>query len=544
MTGKIAPGENGKAVLQIGDVRFEFDPPAPILKEEVVDIRVLGKGEALAIPRACLPAPMEIALPVLNLGELLGVGLAEREELRSLLADHLIRRFHPEIQEKDLADARKLLSEFLRLSRPVGPNIAANVKIAGSIELPGFSKLQELFQSLALASAPELEQGLEELIRHQARAAEGSRDTLCRLLVQERPLSESHLSRLINRERQAPREVRESFLQNVIRRTPAEPADADPRPALPPQAPAAVHESLPHEFRAENGEAQRVHPPADLPGRPARSVLPLERRPQAEGEAEIGNRQKDGGSAFHSKLRQAVEKIFCTPQEQLFAAAVGSVAEAAVAESSAGSVSEKRLSGAADPASIAFRSALRQKIMVDAQSESRTAVRAAEDARDPKVQQTAGGMLKGQELLKRLDPLVRAVGEPALLLFPFAIQNFISKIELAFYPIVSETDDEEDHHQGKHTGGQRQVVHFRLSLPALGAIEALLRYDDAGILLDLTVEKPEAREVIESQFSKLRERLSARGYEDISMQVVCGRPREIKPDWVYEVCADGRGVIA
>jgi len=87
-----------------------------------------------------------------------------------------------------------------------------------------------------------------------------------------------------------------------------------------------------------------------------------------------------------------------------------------------------------------------------------------------KAVQSFDNLVKSQEILQRINPLVQAAGEPTFLMFPMLIGGFLSKLEASFYP-AENVYDQEKNQSGGEGGKSLSKFSFKIELPNLGNIE-------------------------------------------------------------------------
>lgn len=143
-------------------------------------------------------------------------------------------------------------------------------------------------------------------------------------------------------------------------------------------------------------------------------------------------------------------------------------------------------------------------------------------------------MLRGHELLDRLNPLMNMLGEPAFLLFPAIIHGFASELEMTLYPGRPQEageDEEEESEERKRSKGYRRFE-FEIQLPGLGRVQSRASFRTGEFLLDLTAENETAAAFLEERSGRLKSVLLASGYERIEFRVSAAPFTEIRPGWM------------
>lgn len=141
-----------------------------------------------------------------------------------------------------------------------------------------------------------------------------------------------------------------------------------------------------------------------------------------------------------------------------------------------------------------------------------------------------------QESLNQLNPLMHALGEPALVLFPFLFQGLLSHSEVTIDPYRGgrksgqNRRDDEDGEKGDATPYQR--VQVSVPLPQLGTIDVDVAHRDKEILVRLTADDPEIVTFLEAQFENLAAILHREGFERSELTAHLGRNERTAPHWI------------
>ncbi|MCC6220082.1 MAG: hypothetical protein IT291_02465 [Deltaproteobacteria bacterium] len=125
-----------------------------------------------------------------------------------------------------------------------------------------------------------------------------------------------------------------------------------------------------------------------------------------------------------------------------------------------------------------------------------------------------------QETLNRLNPLMQALGEPALIMFPFLFQNFISHGEVIIDPdrqnkgSKQKSSDGSTHHdEGLSNGEAYRHIHINLTLPTLGQTIVDIAHRKHEILVRFTLDDEEKAEFLAEQLDFLSAILRSSGFE-------------------------------
>jgi hypothetical protein len=153
--------------------------------------------------------------------------------------------------------------------------------------------------------------------------------------------------------------------------------------------------------------------------------------------------------------------------------------------------------------------------------------------------------MKGQELLRQLNPLMQAAGEPAMMLFPAFMQGFLSQLEVSYFspqdkvPVSGEQKKQDQ----KGHEGELEHIKIQLDLPSLGAVTVDLAHNEESLLLNFTLDEQEKADFVEGFVSKLSERLKSRAYKKLEINVKAGKADSVRPEW-FDALVKSSMVIA
>jgi len=147
-------------------------------------------------------------------------------------------------------------------------------------------------------------------------------------------------------------------------------------------------------------------------------------------------------------------------------------------------------------------------------------------------------MAQTQETLNRLNPLMHAIGEPALILFPFLLQGLLTHSEVTIGSRSggkkkqqksgqSEGDEEESAQETK----LYQRIQVRVPLPELGIVDVDIAHRDREILARFTVETQEVGAFLLEQLEHLAITLKEQGFEHAELVANVGQKNDDSPLW-------------
>lgn len=129
-------------------------------------------------------------------------------------------------------------------------------------------------------------------------------------------------------------------------------------------------------------------------------------------------------------------------------------------------------------------------------------------------------MLSAQETLQRLTPVMQALGEPALLLFPCIVQGFLTHAEIRFSrPPAGEGDVRKEASTPGANRDQFERINLVLPLPTIGEISVDIAHRKGEILMNLGFESSVVGEFVREQLPLLGRALQRRGFQKIDINI-------------------------
>ena len=152
-----------------------------------------------------------------------------------------------------------------------------------------------------------------------------------------------------------------------------------------------------------------------------------------------------------------------------------------------------------------------------------------------------------QETLTQLNPVMQALGEPALLLFPFLFQGLVSHSEITVDSRSGKkqkSDSESDDDQGsKRKTEPYQRIQVTVPLPSMGLIDVDIAHRQKEILVRLTVEKNEVGSFLLEHLEHLSPILRNLGFESAELVAHVGKTSDNLPAWSLGL-QNSRAIIA
>lgn len=127
-----------------------------------------------------------------------------------------------------------------------------------------------------------------------------------------------------------------------------------------------------------------------------------------------------------------------------------------------------------------------------------------------------------QQTLSAVAPLLKAAGEPTLILFPLFIHGLLSKLEVQYQAPPAKDCEQEDRAESATSPQLFSRLLIKLELPKLGPLQADIAYRAGEILLNITCHKEEAINLLRSKMGIVEYSLRALGYRKLDCSVALG----------------------
>ena len=147
-------------------------------------------------------------------------------------------------------------------------------------------------------------------------------------------------------------------------------------------------------------------------------------------------------------------------------------------------------------------------------------------------------LASAQEALNRLNPIMQALGEPALIVFPFLFHGLLGQAEAVVERPRKVPEDKKDKKGGKEGQEGFQQVHLSVPLPSLGLVNADIAYSKKEMLVRFTVEDEEACDFLIEQLDKLKETLRDHGFALTECSAAIGPTKAAAPAWSAGIYSD------
>jgi len=139
-----------------------------------------------------------------------------------------------------------------------------------------------------------------------------------------------------------------------------------------------------------------------------------------------------------------------------------------------------------------------------------------------------------QETLNKLNPMMQAMGEPALLLFPFLFQGLLQHSEITITPKPPKKFENEQETGGGEKRGEQapyQRIQVTVPLPHMGLVGVDIAHRSEEILVRLTVPDQAMAGYFIEQMENLITTLRTLGFKRADLVANVGKPDGLSQDW-------------
>ena len=132
-------------------------------------------------------------------------------------------------------------------------------------------------------------------------------------------------------------------------------------------------------------------------------------------------------------------------------------------------------------------------------------------------------LMRGQELIRQLNPVLQALGEPSVFFFPSFLSGLFAQLEVLAYPSV---DPEEEARRGKKSKNNAfKTIEFSTSFNRLGDTAVKIQYGQQRIYISLDFARSEIVPFVQARIARLEESMRALGYVEVGLSA---RASEVK----------------
>lgn len=138
---------------------------------------------------------------------------------------------------------------------------------------------------------------------------------------------------------------------------------------------------------------------------------------------------------------------------------------------------------------------------------------------------------RAQEGLALLNPVMQAIGEPALVLFPLLLNGLLNSGELVVDPPPKEkVDGDEESEDGANSEGYQRVS-LTVPLANIGPVQVDIAHRKDELLASITLEDPEAAAFLYERLEGLATELRKFGFKNAEITANVGPVKEVAPEW-------------
>ncbi|MCB0318628.1 MAG: flagellar hook-length control protein FliK [Bdellovibrionales bacterium] len=148
-------------------------------------------------------------------------------------------------------------------------------------------------------------------------------------------------------------------------------------------------------------------------------------------------------------------------------------------------------------------------------------------------------VIKGQEFLAKLNPLMNAAGEPIMILFPAIMGGLLTNFQASFFPPVNDNQQKKEKHEKKES--EKAVI--KVNLPQLGEVKVELNLKNEETEIVFLVKNSQSATYLEKNLNKFEKHLCNSGFTSKTLTVRSDKKKNELPNWLNSIIADA-GIIA
>jgi len=148
-----------------------------------------------------------------------------------------------------------------------------------------------------------------------------------------------------------------------------------------------------------------------------------------------------------------------------------------------------------------------------------------------------------EEALHRVNPLLQALGEPAMILFPFLFQGLLAHSDIT-YQKPTKRKKQGGKSSKEESSDNFQRIKLNAPLPTFGDVGVDVLLNEGEILVKLKVSDAAASEFIASKFSELEKELNGLGFKQTTLSSGKIELEEALPEWSMNLEGFATKVIA
>jgi len=159
-------------------------------------------------------------------------------------------------------------------------------------------------------------------------------------------------------------------------------------------------------------------------------------------------------------------------------------------------------------------------------------------------------LANSQETLNRLNPVMQALGEPALILFPFLAQGLLSHSQVTIESPIDrengnggERRDYDQGEEGEADSAPYQRIQVNVPLPAMGQVHVDIAHRKEEILVRFSVGNPEASAFLLEQLEHLAVTLKGLNFSRTELMTHVGTRPDDPPQWTVNASAISNTVV-
>ena len=131
-------------------------------------------------------------------------------------------------------------------------------------------------------------------------------------------------------------------------------------------------------------------------------------------------------------------------------------------------------------------------------------------------------LMRGQELIRQLSPVLQALSEPSVFFFPSFLSGLFAQLEVIVHPPPPSED--EDQRKKKSKSQALRTIEFSTSFKRLGETDVKIQYGHKRLFISLSFSCATAAAMVQQRISQLEDGVRALGYTEVAL---CARVAEL-----------------
>lgn len=136
-----------------------------------------------------------------------------------------------------------------------------------------------------------------------------------------------------------------------------------------------------------------------------------------------------------------------------------------------------------------------------------------------------------QDTLNKLNPVMHALGEPALIMFPFLFHGLMSHSEVTFEAFRGAEKKKDKKGGGGESGERYRRIQLTVPLPAMGSMHVDIAHRPKEILVRFTSPDAAIVDFMQDKLEHLTRTLRIQGFDKAELYAAVGKIKDSSPTW-------------